>query len=217
MLAELKRTEEALVKHLEGGTWSRYLVQNLSSRLITDVLFVLFVLVASYQSFYWSGIYLGLWEYHAKDIFPPAPVHCAHVYVRINLTKRELREALTYYYDLARRSKFNPFALSRIRSKEKNLFVWRTFIRYHFEFGPEDFEGNACKELGSTILHLKETILKTFTSSKFYSNFQSKKFSAKDLVLFNNKKEEVNSNEDLNYLCESSIETGNVIDCIILV
>lgn len=217
MWTGLERAEGALVKHLKGGTWSQYLVQNWPSRLITDIFFVLFVLVASYQLFYWSGIYLGLWEYHAKDIFPPVPVHCAHVYVRINLAKRELREALNNYYVFVRKSKFNPFAVSRIKSTERTLFLWRTFIRYHFEFGPEDFEGNESSELGSTILHLKETILKTFTTSKFYSDFQSKKFSLNDLVLFNNKKEELNRNADLNYLCQCNIETGNVIDCIILV
>lgn len=96
---------------LSSNSYTSSLIITPSSKYITELLLILFLLLSSYELFYWSGIYLNLWDYHAKDIFKPIPIHCAHVYVNVkkHTTENNLKNA---------------------RPKS---------IKYHLEFSPEDF------------------------------------------------------------------------------
>lgn len=184
-------------------------------RLITELLTVIFFIVLFYETIYWSGIYLGLWEYHAKDIFKEIPVHCAHVYIRINMVDRKNVARLRDYYS------FKISLLNLWQIKEKNrigsdLFKFKRFVKYHFEFGPEDFEMNESPEYGSTVLHLKGKILHTFKTSKLFQKYLDKDYTEDNLILFDNKSNEVDKSKDNEYLSKADIETGNVIDCVII-
>lgn len=210
---------DARFMHFMSRHWFTYdLVHNPVSRVISETLFVMFVLLLSYETIYWSGIYLNLWEYHAKDIFPEVPVHCAHVYVRLNVAKRDKLQDVKKYYSLER-SVLDKVLGKRHTNVERETFELPKFVKYHFEFGPEDFEHNPDPELGSTIEHLRERILELFHESTLYEKFRKAKgssFTKDDVFLTNNKLQEVGLEYDKTYLSKIHIETGNVIDAVIL-
>lgn len=174
-----------------------------------------FFIVLFYEIIYWSGIYLGLWEYHAKDIFKEIPVHCAHVYIRINMVDKKNVPRLRDYYSF-RISLLNFWQINEKNRIGSDLFKLKRFVKYHFEFGPEDFEMNENPEYGSTVLHLKGKILHTFTTSKLFLKYLDKDYKENHLILFDNKSNEVDKSRDNEYLSKANIETGNVIDCIII-
>lgn len=196
--------------------FSSELIASPISRIITEILIVLFFAVLSYELIYWTGIYLGLWEYHAKDIFKEIPIHCAHVYVRLNVVKGENLPRLDEFYDLKNASKFNILCWDKLQKMEALLFEFKKFIRYHFEFSPEDFEMNKEPEYGSTIIHLREKILSLFINSEIYKKYHKKKYKVHDVIIFDNKSRKVGVDKDDEYLSKCNIETGNIIDAIIL-
>lgn len=193
------------------------LIQNPISRVISESLFVTFIVLFTYETIYWSGIYLDLWEYHAKDIFTEVPIHCAHVYVRVNIADKENLPAVREYYELRQRSTYNVLNWKKLNELGLLMFKLRQFVKYHFEFSPEDFEGNPEPEFGSNIEHLRQKVLTTFFASPLYSRFESKKLTKDDVLIYNNKSAEVGSENDKTYLSKIHIETGNVIDAIVLV
>ncbi|GEQ68172.1 hypothetical protein JCM33374_g1839 [Metschnikowia sp. JCM 33374] len=207
------------VKVLSQHNFTSSLIQNPVSKVITECLFIGFVVLFWYELLYWSGIYIGLWEYHAKDIFKEVPVHCAHVYVRLNIAKKTDAENVRSYYQLKKQSPYNILNWKTLNEKGTNLFELNQFVKYHFEFSPEDFENNPEPELGSTIEHLREKTLATFLRSSIKAKFYSelKGVSLDDVLIFNNKTEEVKPSHNKTYLSKIHIETGNVIDGIILV
>lgn len=195
------------------------LVQNPISRVITECLFLAFVALFWYELLYWSGIYLGVWEYHAKDIFKEVPVHCAHVYVRLNIVKKSNLDRVRSYYQSKRGSTYNIFKWRELNEMGKEIFQLNQFVKYHFEFSPEDFEGNPEPEFGSTVKHLREKILETFLRSTIHEKYYSglNEISIADVFIFDNEAREVKQEEDMVYLSKTHIETGNVIDSIIFV
>ncbi|KAM9900654.1 hypothetical protein OXX79_005008 [Metschnikowia pulcherrima] len=207
------------VRVLSQRTYTHSLVQNPVSKTITECLFVAFVVLFCYEVLYWSGIYLHLWEYHAKDIFKEVPVHCAHVYVRLNVASRKDVEKVRSYYQLKRESPYNILKWRESNEKGAEIFELNQFVKYHFEFSPEDFENNPEPELGSTIEHLREKTLSTFLRSSIHAKFYPhvKQISPGDVYIFNNKIQEVTPEQNQSYLSKVHIETGNVIDSIVLV
>ena len=208
--------EKPLTEFLESYSFTSNLILTPTSKFITESLIVLFFIVLSYETIYWSGIYLNLWEYHAKDIFTEIPIHCAHVYFRLNVISSEDLYQLARYYTLKQHSKFNILKWNELNQLGSSLFKLKKFIRYHFEFSPEDFEMNDNPEFGSTITHLRSKILQLFENSRIYREFHDKEYSERDVLIFNKHDEEVDRKEDSNYLNKCNIETGNVIDCIII-
>lgn len=193
------------------------LIQNPISRVISESLFVLFIILFFYETIYWSGIYLDLWEYHAKDIFTEVPIHCAHVYVRLNVTTKDSLPSVREYYELKQRSTYNVLNWKTLNEIALRIFRLPQFIKYHFEFSPEDFEGNAEPEFGSNIEHLRQKVLNTFFASPLCNRYDSGKLQKDDVLIFNNKSVEVGPENDKTYLSKIHIETGNVIDAIVLV
>lgn len=214
-----KKLDAEFVRVLSQHNFTGSLIQNPISKVITECLFFGFVILFWYELIYWSGIYLGLWEYHAKEIFKEVPVHCAHVYVRLNVVQKTDVEKARLYYDLKRGSPYNILNWKKLNEKGNEIFGLNQFIKYHFEFSPEDFENNPDPELGSTIEHLREKILTTFLRSSIQAKFYPdvKEVSPENVLIFNNKVQEVKQESDKMYLSKIHIETGNVIDSIILI
>lgn len=208
--------ERPLTSFLESYSFTSNLILTPTSKFITETLIVLFIIVLTYETIYWSGIYLNLWEYHAKDIFTEVPIHCAHVYFRLNVIDAKNLDQLEKYYALKQNSKYNILKWNELNQLGSSLFKLKKFIRYHFEFSPEDFEMNENPEFGSTVIHLRRKILQLFENSKIYKEFHDKEYRDGDVLLFNKNDKEVDHKQDSCYLSKCNIETGNVIDCIII-
>lgn len=216
--AHAQRFDAQFTAAMARHSFTNDLIHNPVSRTITETLFVAFVVLLTYETLYWSGIYLGLWEYHAKEIFKEVPVHCAHVYVRINLARKADAAKVRQYYLIKQESSYNIMNWKKLDALGQELFLLKQFVKYHFEFSPEDFENNPDPELGSTIEHLRQRILHTFNESAIRSKVHPGKddLTVGDVLVFNNKSKEVGPAEDKTYLSKIHIETGNVIDSIIL-
>lgn len=186
--------------------WSKYITESI---IITSIVLIIYELI------YWTGIHFKLWEYHAKDIFTEVPVHCAHVYVRLNVSNEDKSKKLDEYYELKQNSKYNILNWKCMSDKKDEAFINEEFIKYHFEFSPEDFEMNEEPEFGSTISHLRSKILDLFKSSKVFAKFVGDQ-NLEDVLIFNKHSEKITSDKDNEYLVRCSIETGDIIDCIIM-
>lgn len=214
----MRRFDDCFTEIMSSHWFTNDLIQNPVSRIISESLFITFVVLLTYESIYWSGICLGLWEYHAKDIFTEVPVHCAHIYVRVNFARTPDLEKVRHYYQLKHNSTYNILNWKLLNELGLKLFGLQKFVKYHFEFSPEDFENNPHPEFGSTVEHLRRKILDTIHESSIYDNFKkdNKEFSKESVFLLNNRTEEVGPAHDKEYLSKIHIETGNVIDAILL-
>lgn len=212
------RFDEQFTSIMSSHWFTNDLIHNPVSRVISESFFILFVTLFAYESIYWSGISLGLWEYHAKDIFTEVPVHCAHVYVRVNFARKTDVDQVRQYYQLKRDSAYNILNWKHLTDLGQQTFGLKQFVKYHFEFSPEDFENNPEPEFGSTIEHLRQRVLDTVHESTIYSDFKNdtKTFTSESVFLTNNKSTEVGKDHDKTYLSKIDIETGNVIDAIVL-
>lgn len=212
----MNQLDRYLTLIIASSSFGKSLLVNLASRYITEVILVISVILISYETLYWSGIYLGLWEYHAKDIFTEIPVHCAHVYVRVNIARRERIPDLEEYYHLKKISKFNILNWNTLSLKRNGLFENGDFIKYHFEFSPEDFEMNPEPEYGSTVDHLRSKTINLFLSSQLFKDYKSDLLSKESVFIFNKNADLIPRDKDNEYLVKCDIETGDVIDCIII-
>lgn len=201
--------DERFVAVLSRAAVTLELVRNPVLRLISELFFVMFVVLFAYETFYWLGIYLGLWKYHARDIFTEIPVHCAHVYVRVNVAEKASVDLVREYYLL--KQNYNLLSWRRLNDVGTSVFRLEKFVKYHFEFSPEDFEKNPEPEHGSTVQHLREKVLNTYKESPFAGG----DVSWRDVLIFS-KNSEVTQEQDSCYLAKVGIETGNVIDAIVM-
>lgn len=215
-LAYLYKLDEFLVRIIGGTPFTQNLLITPTGKYITEFILVISVLLLTYETIYWTGIHFGLWEYHAKDIFTEIPVHCAHVYVRVNVVKRENEKSMDEYYQVKQKSKYNPLNHNVISAIKEKAFERSDFIKYHFEFSPDDFEMNPEPEYGSTIEHLRNRVLKLFNDSDLYKEFQSDNLTAENIVIYDKNSQKIGKDKDKEYLAKSGIETGDVVDCIIL-
>lgn len=215
-ISELIRyVDTQLTVLLSASNFTASLIITPTSKFITETLIVTFVLIFHYELIYWSGIYLGLWDYHAKHIFTEVPIHCAHTYIRINVISHEDVDKLRTYYQLKKDSKYNILNWNKLNQNGLDLFKLDKFVRYHLEFSPEDFESSPDPEYGSTVDNLRQRVLNLFNESHIYKEYHDPKLSKENVLIFNNKDDE--ATDDSNYLSKCNIETGNVCDCVIFV
>ncbi|CAN3371530.1 hypothetical protein DIURU_003864 [Diutina rugosa] len=211
--------DEHLTRTLNATEFTRQLIITPTSKFITESLLVLFFIVINYEIVYWSGIHLGLWEYHARHIFKEIPVHCAHVYVRINVVTADDTDQLNNYYSLKRQSKRGVASLtnwSKMTEEGQSVFQLPQFVKYHLEFSPEDFESSQDPEYGCTVDHLRKRVLELWNESDLYSPWnQPHHPPPKQVVVYSNKDVEVTKGDE--YLSKVDIETGNVIDVVVVV
>ncbi|KAK6455091.1 uncharacterized protein RJT20DRAFT_54710 [Scheffersomyces xylosifermentans] len=212
----IQRADNYLTATLQSNSFTANLIHTPTSKFITEFLVITFVLLVSYEVIYSSGIYLGLWEYHAKDIFTEVPIHCAHVYVRLNIVPKENVGKTKEYYALKKKSKYNVLYWNKLNQLGDELFSLDRFVKYHFEFSPEDFEMNKEPEFGSTIEHLREKIIKLFNDSDIYKQYHDKNLDKTNVLIYNNQNDEVTPKDDGQYLSKCHVETGNVIDCVVV-
>ncbi|KAI3406687.1 hypothetical protein KGF56_000533 [Candida oxycetoniae] len=209
--------DKYLTTQLESNSFTSNLLITPTSKFITEILVFIFLGLLSYEVIYWSGIYLHLWDYHAKDIFTEVPIHCAHLNVRLNLVQKKKEHALVDYYDLKQKYYHNFIYWKRLNEISNEIFEMKKFVKYYFEFSPEDFEMNQEPEFGSTISHLRCKVLDLFKSSELFVNYDKSHLQPKDVKLFNNRNEEVPLSQNDNYLSKTNIETGNTIDAVIVI
>lgn len=213
----LYRFDTYLTSRLEANSFTSNLLITPTSKFITEILVLTFIGLLSYEIIYWSGIYLNLWEYHAKDVFTEVPIHCAHVNIRLNIIDRTNEVRLKEYYDIKNKSRYhNLLYWKQLSDLNANLFGLNKFVKYYFEFSPDDFEMNKEPEFGSTILHLRNKILKLFNESELYRDYERDDVVPNDVKIFNNQYKEVLIGENENYLSKCNIETGNTIDAIVV-
>ncbi|RCK62540.1 hypothetical protein Cantr_09426 [Candida viswanathii] len=212
----LYKYEKLLTEYLQSNSFTANLLITPVSKFITESLVIVFVLLLSYEIIYWSGIYLKLWDYHAKDIFGEVPIHCSHVYVRLNIIDSGNVDRLNNYYHL-KSTRNNFYNWKKINELSKDIFKLNKYIKYYFEFSPEDFEMNDEPEFGSTIEHLRNKILLLVRDSDYLNQFSHKDLSIDDVKVYNNRYQEVEALENNNYLSKCHIETGNTIDVVIVI
>lgn len=205
--------DQQLTSIILSTTFTGNLLATSTSKLISEIFLLSFILLVGYETFYWLGIYLNLWEYHAKDIFTEIPIHCAHVYVRINVAPKDKIERVREYYSL-RQNRYNLISWTNSNQIGSQIFDFDQFVKYHFEFSPEDFEMNEEPEFGSTISHLRDKIKALVYQSDLYRDYKEKNL---EVMIFDNHNHEAGSDKNGQYLSKANIETGNVIDSIILV
>ncbi|TID13586.1 hypothetical protein CANINC_004848 [Pichia inconspicua] len=180
-----------IVKPLTKYEFTSHLVAYPQSRFITIGLVYLGLLLAIYELGLNLGVKLGLWKNPAHEVFKEIPVHCAHVYVSINMIKEED---------------------SKIKSG-KPKYLLKYPIVYHFEFSPEEY---AHEEYGTDLKFLKSKVYDWFSSSEvFLHNKDSikKDLSINDLKFYNKKREILVGDDE--YLCDLGIATGETIFCLI--
>lgn len=214
----LEDLDSLFVEKLNQHEFSQALVHNDVSKYITEALFLIVSFIICYETLYWSGIYLRLWDYHAKDIFKEVPIHCAHVYVKINFAKRNSVDKVRDLYKIKSKNRYNVLEWKAPKEPESKLFLLKDFVKYHFEFSPEDFEENPEPEYGSTVEHLRNKVLSTITGTSVFENHLEKvQLDSSNVLIFNSKHLEVNEGDNKKYLSKANIETGNLIECVVLV
>lgn len=210
----LQVADRFLENMLRSNSMSENLLITPLSKGITYTIILSAWTVLVYETIYWVGIYLGLWEYHAKDIFTEVPIHCAHVYVRLNVARNKDIDNVREYYRMKQKSKYNVISWKTLLQLKALAFL-QEFIKYHFEFSPEDFEGNPEPEYGSTIEHLRQKTLTLLNSSVVFSQFTPVQ-SINQVLVYNSSSQEIGSDKNLEYLSKCNIGTGDIIDCIVL-
>lgn len=216
IMSYINALDEFIFQTINSNDFTLPLVATPVGRYITESILVCSILLLTYESIYWSGIYLGLWEYHAKDIFKEIPVHCAHVYIRLNVAQKKNLPKIEQYYELLKNSKLNLLNYKAMNDIKKQAFDLKDFVKYHFEFSPEDFEKNKKPEYGSTIDHLRLKTFNLFNSSDLYKPFKNEFLSKGNVFIYNKYGEKIGRDEDFDYLVKCGIETGDTIDCIIV-
>ncbi|ODQ79417.1 hypothetical protein BABINDRAFT_8356 [Babjeviella inositovora NRRL Y-12698] len=177
-----------------------------TGKYITLVVLTTFTVVLVYQTIYSIGLRLDWWEYHAKEIFRELPVHCAHLYVDVNVVQTPSDKGLQLAL-LSKNTKTPQY---------KAICAFPRPIRYNIEFGPEDFDlkHNDDPEFGygSKLDHLRGKILLLIKGiSVKEGHLESlERASASSVRVFKNGKE-FSVDQDGEYLCILGIETGNRI------
>lgn len=215
MLTLIQSFDARLSDYLHSHPFTSSLIQSPASKVITYLLIISFIILILYETIYWSGIYLGLWEYHAKDIFTEVPIHCAHVYIRVTkISNREELDQVNTFFTSHSHSFLHKYVWNRfISSPIKDA----TTITYNFEFSPEDFEMNENPEFGSTVEHLKTKILNTYLDSRLANGLANsgKKLTKDNVIIFNHNFQLLDSTFDNEYLGKCNVETGNLINSYI--
>lgn len=209
--------DTVLVSWIKKSEFTSNLLSTEIGKYITEIIIISSFILLTYEVCYWSGIYMGLWEYHAKDIFTEIPVHCAHVYVRVNVCRKQHVKELEQFYVLKSNAKYNILYWSELTKIARKIFERKQFVKYHFEFGPDDYEMNEEPEYGSTIKHLRNKVLTMFQTSALFTEYQSDSLTDDNILIYNRKDTKIDHDKDNEYLSKCYIETGNVIDCIVVI
>ncbi|ODV96610.1 hypothetical protein PACTADRAFT_1200 [Pachysolen tannophilus NRRL Y-2460] len=179
---------------------TKSLISHPASRFITISLLycLIFILVHALL------IKLGVLYEIGHGIFIDTPVHCAHLYVSLNIFqngKNSKKDDPIKFYD---------------KKTENGKLLLKKTLNYHIEFGPTDYDPRN-PEYGTTLKFLRNKVLELFINSNFLKqnlndNPEFGKIDVNNIRLFHKKKELLNDDE---FLCLLGVETGHGIDCFI--
>lgn len=185
-------TNKYIFKPLSKTEFTSHLIASSSSRFVTALLIYLAILLTIYEIVLHTGVALGLWKNPADEVFKEIPVHCAHVYVSINLVKKGETET---------------------GDDGKPQLLLKYPIVYHFEFSPEEY---AHEEYGTDLKFIKGKVLEWFSTSEVYHHHKDKitePVTIEDLTFFGKKGKELVGDDE--YLCDLDVGTGDTIFCVI--
>lgn len=168
-----------------------HLTQGMGS-VITKVFVVIALLIVLYESVLSLGIRFKWWSDPTDKLFVKKPVHCAHVYVKVNFVKGTPKDV-----------SYDSFL-----QKEKLL---KKPYKFHLEFGPDDYDYSD-PELGCTVGFLIRKLNKLADESAVMKDGLKRQG---DGYLFSRGKLRNAGWDDA--MCLQQIETGNVVDFFVVV
>lgn len=189
-------TNQYILSPLSKTEFTSHLIESSSSRCVTALLIYGGLLLGLYEIVLHTGVALNLWRNPADEVFKEIPVHCAHVYVSINLLKE---------IDDEKKEKEGEEA-------EKPRYLLKYPIVYHFEFSPDEY---AHEEYGTDLKFIRGKVHEWFLTSEVYHHHKREiqDVQAKDLD-FHDKKGKLLQGEE-QYLCHLGVDTGDTIYCVI--
>lgn len=202
LLAELGRNNVVVMFHaftnkyifhpLTKTEFTAHLIRSTASRTITASLIYIGILLAIYEIGLHTGVALGLWKNPANEVFKEIPVHCAHVYVSINLLKKDDETNHNY---------------------KRPEYLLKYPIVYHFEFSPEEY---AHEEFGTDLKFIKGKVHDWFSTSEVYYHHKDEirePITLNDLTFYNKSRQMLKGDDE--YLCDLDVGTGDTIFCVI--
>ncbi|GMG40430.1 unnamed protein product [Ambrosiozyma monospora] len=180
------------------------LLSTPQSNFITMAFVYLMIGLAIYEVIFHTGVYFKLWMNPAHEVFLNLPVHCAHVYLSLNVI-----DELDF-----------PEGKTKVESmddlKDSAKFLKRPIV-YHFEFSPDEY---ADPEFGTNLKFLRGKVLKWFLQSQvYYLNKPDFKddIGIDDVLLFNKKGKLLDKEKEEEFLCNVEVQTGETVYAIIRV
>lgn len=180
-------TNKYIITLLKKTEFTSHLVEHLPSRVITLILIYGGIILSIYELILNTGVYLGLWNHPADEVFDEIPVHCAHVYVSIRVM------------------------VEKEGDKRESLLEFP--IVYHFEFSPDEY---AHEDYGTDLKFLRQKVHDWFMSSQAYYLHKSKlksEITLDDISLYNKKGKHLEGDDE--YLCDLNVNTGETVLCVI--
>lgn len=185
-------TNKYVLHPLTKTEFTAHLIQSTASRIITAGLIYMGILLAIYEIGLHTGVALGLWNNPAYEVFKEIPVHCAHVYVSINMLKQD----------------------EEIEEKDNSSrYLLKYPVVYHFEFSPEEY---AHEEFGTDLKFIKSKVHQWFSTSELYHHHKDEikePITINDLTFYNKNRKILKGDDE--YLCDLDIGTGDTIFCVI--
>lgn len=188
-------TNKYILSPLSKTEFTSHLIESSSSRFITALLIYGGILLAIYESILHTGVALNLWSNPADEVFQEIPVHCAHVYVSINLLKE------------------NDDDVEEKEQKPKRAkYLLKYPIVYHFEFSPEEY---ADEEFGTDLKFIKNKVYDWFQTSEVYHHHKKDvgEVSKNDLSFYTKKGKLLKGDDEC--LCHLGVDTGDTIYCVV--
>lgn len=157
---------------------------------ITKIFAVVLVLVVVYEVMFKVLVSLEIWEDQSKRFFVDKPVHCAHVYCLVSFVIDGLLE--------------DDYAGLKARHQ-----VLRRPLKYHIEFGPDDYDFKEDEELGSTVGFLTRKLEEFVVDSSVVK--------PEDIIEARLYRRGELKDEKEKALCLAGIETGKTVEYIVSV
>lgn len=193
-------TNQYLLSPLAKTEFTSHLIESSSSRFITALLIYGGILLTIYEIILHFGVAMNWWNNPADEVFKEIPVHCAHVYISINLLKEE--------EDDDEDEDENQDSDNR----KKPHYLLKYPIVYHFEFSPEEY---AHEEYGTDLKFITDKVYKWFLTSEVYHHHKQHvgEITTTNLNFYNKKGKLLKGDDE--YLCDLGVETGDTIYCVI--
>ena len=189
-------TNRYILSPFSKTEFTSHLIESSSSRFVTALLIYGGLLLAVYEIVLHTGVALNLWRNPADEVFKEIPVHCAHVYVSINLLKEIGDE---------KKEKGEEEA-------GKPSYLLKYPIVYHFEFSPDEY---AHEEYGTDLKFIRGKVHQWFLTSEVYHHHKNDihDVQTEDLDFYDKKWKLLQGEEQ--YLCHLGVDTGDTIYCVI--